>query len=167
MADGKYTIEALNQMDQEEFVAVLGGIFEETPSIAAKAWFSRPFADFTDLYQKMLSVVEAMSPAEKIALIQAHPDLGSKVQMTDASVKEQSGAGLDQLTAEEYQEFNALNQAYKQQFGFPFIIAVKSHTKLSILDTFRQRLGNVVEVEKEKALAEIAKIARFRLTEIL
>lgn len=167
MVDGKYTIETLNQMDQEEFVTALGGIFEDTPSIASRAWSLRPFSDVSDLYQKMWSVVQAMSPAEQLAFIQAHPDLGAKVQMTDASVKEQAGAGLNQLTTEEYEEFNALNQAYKQKFGFPFIIAVKSHTTLSILDNFRQRMGNVVEVEREKALAEIAKIARFRLIEIL
>ncbi|HEY9661102.1 MAG TPA: 2-oxo-4-hydroxy-4-carboxy-5-ureidoimidazoline decarboxylase, partial [Allocoleopsis sp.] len=160
-------ITALNQMSQEEFVAVLGGVFEKTPAIAAQAWHLRPFQDGSDLAQKMLGVMWSMSDADQLSLLRAHPDLGSKVKMTDASVQEQTAAGLNQLTAEEYEQFHALNRAYQEKFGFPFIVAVKNHTKLSILDTFHQRLGNIVEVEREQALIEISHIVQFRLTELL
>ena len=69
----------------------------------------------------MVAIVQAMSPQEKLALIQAHPDLGSRVAMAEASVAEQSGVGLDQLSAAEYEQFQQLNQQYRQTFGFPFI----------------------------------------------
>lgn len=115
----------------------------------------------------MLGVVEAMSDSEQLALIKAHPDLGSKAKMAEASVKEQAGAGLDRLSAEEYQRFQSLNQAYKNKFDFPFIVAVKNHTKESILQAFERRLNNSVATEKQQALTEISQIARFRLQAIV
>jgi 2-oxo-4-hydroxy-4-carboxy-5-ureidoimidazoline decarboxylase len=58
-----------------------------------------------------------------------------------------------------------LNQAYRERFGFPFIIAVRNHTKTSILKAFEQRLQNSLDAERERAIAEITQIARFRLTD--
>lgn len=158
-----YSIAELNQMDRETFVAALGAIFEDTPAIAAQAWEQRPFTDINDLYQKMVAVVDHMSPADQLTLIRAHPDLGSRAKMADASVKEQAGVGLDRLTPAEYDRFHRLNQAYKETFGFPFIIAVKNHTKVSILAAFEQRLENSATVEQQQAIAEITQIAHFRL----
>lgn len=150
-------------MSRETFVEVLGTVFEDTPAIAGAAWEKRPFADVAALHQTMMDLVHNLTLAEQLQLIRAHPDLGSKAKMAEASVKEQTGAGLDRLNAEEYQRFHALNQVYKTAFGFPFIIAVKNHTKTSILESFEQRLQNTAEVERQQALAEIIKIARFRL----
>ena len=163
MNNQQYAIAQLNQMSQAEFTAALGEIWEETPEIANQAWHSKPFEDVTALYEAMVAVVERMSEAEQIALIKAHPDLGSKAKMAEASVKEQAGVGLDSLSESEYQRFQSLNQAYKDKFGFPFIIAVKYHTLKSILEAFETRLKNSPEQEKQQALTEIGKIARLRL----
>jgi 2-oxo-4-hydroxy-4-carboxy-5-ureidoimidazoline decarboxylase len=158
-----FSIQQLNQMSQEAFVAALGTVFEDTPEIARQAWSDRPFQDVADLHQKMVQVVNTMSSDEQLALIKAHPDLGSRAKMAEASVQEQAGVGLDRLSPDEYQRFQSLNQAYQTKFGFPFIIAVKNHTKTSILNAFEQRLQNSTEAEKHQALSEIAQIARFRL----
>lgn len=162
-----YSLDQLNQMSQSLFTETLGSIFEHTPSIACRTWEQRPFQDVTDLHQKMVAVVKAFSPEEKLLLIQAHPDLGSKAKMAEASVKEQAGAGLTQLAPDEYERFLTLNQAYKTQFGFPFIIAVKNHTKASILNAFEERLQNSKEAEMNQAIAEICQIAYFRLTDLI
>ena len=162
-----FTIAEVNQMSQSEFVEALGGVFEHTPAIAQHAWEQRPFIDVSDLHQKMADVVQQMSRVEQLALIQAHPDLGSKAKMAEASVQEQAGAGLNQLTPGEYARFQLLNQAYKDKFGFPFIVAVKKHTKLSILEAFDRRLQNSVKTETEQALTEITQIAKFRLMEMV
>ena len=162
-----YTITELNQMNQEAFVEALGAVFEHTPSIAQQAWTLRPFTDVNTLHQKMVEVVQGMSQAEQLALIRAHPDLGSKAKMAEASVKEQTGIGLNQLMPEEYDRILLLNQAYKDKFGFPFIIAVKNHTKATLIETFECRLQNPVDVEMELALTEIAQIAKFRLLELV
>ncbi|GAB4525231.1 MAG: hypothetical protein Tsb0014_04390 [Pleurocapsa sp.] len=167
MINQQYTIAQLNKMSQREFVAALGEIWEETPEIAEKTWYSRPFSDLEALYQAMVAVVEKMSDREQLALIKAHPDLGSKTKMAEASVQEQAGIGLDRLSAAEYQRFQTLNQAYKDKFGFPFIVAVKYHTKESILEAFEDRLENNLNQEKQQALAEISKIARLRLESLI
>ena len=163
MSNSSYTIAMLNQMSQSEFTEAIGSIFEHTPEIAAEAWRSRPFADIQNLHQVMAAIVLKMSDAEKLKLICAHPDLGSKFKMAEASVQEQSTVGLDQLSAAEYDRFQNLNQAYKEKFSFPFIIAVRNNTKDSILAAFEQRLQNNLEVEKQQAITEIIEIARWRL----
>ena len=150
-------------MSQLEFTEALGEIWEETPAIANKAWHDSPFEDLEALYQSMVAVVNSMSETEQVKLIKAHPDLGSKTKMAESSVQEQAGVGLDRLSESEYQRFQSLNQAYKDKFDFPFIIAVKEHTKESILEAFETRLKNTQEPEKQQALAEISKIARLRL----
>ena len=162
-----YLITELNQMSQEAFLQALGAVFEETPAIAQDTWNQRPFADVAELHQRMTNVVRAMSRDEQLTLIRMHPDLGSKAKMAAASVKEQAGVGLERLDPEEYERFQSLNQAYKDKFGFPFIVAVKNHTKDSILKAFEQRLENTVDVEVEQALSEICQIAQFRLLNLV
>ena len=159
----QYSLVKLNKLSQEEFTQALGAIFEHTPDIARSTWDDRPFASTADLYTKMVTAVSAMTEAEKLALIQAHPDLGSKAKMAEASISEQAGAGLDQLSVEEFDRFQFLNRSYREKFGFPFIVAVKNYTKTSILAAFKQRLDNSPETEMQQALAEICEIARFRL----
>ena len=162
-----YLIAELNQMSQPDFVAALGAVFEDTPVIAQKVWEQRPFTDQDDLHQKMVMIVNGLSQAEQLSLIRSHPDLGSKVKMADASVEEQLEVGLDRLTSDECDRFHQLNQAYKSQFGFPFIIAVKNHTKATILQAFEQRLKNAVDTERQQALSEIIQIAHFRLHSLI
>lgn len=162
-----YSFTQLNQMSQDEFIAILGSVFEQTPSIAEKTWFERPFADVSELYQAMVKVVQEMNTDEQLALISAHPDLGTKAKMADASVQEQAGVGLDRLSSEEFDRFLRLNQVYRDRFGFPFIIAVKNHTKESILDTFEERINHSLEEEQQQALIEICQIARFRLEDLV
>ncbi|MEG4284916.1 2-oxo-4-hydroxy-4-carboxy-5-ureidoimidazoline decarboxylase [Microcoleus sp. A006_D1] len=159
----QYSLVELNQMSQEAFTEALGAIFEDTPAVARSTWDDRPFANIADLHAKMVTVVNSTTQEEKLALIQAHPDLGSKAKMAEASVNEQAGAGLDRLSLAEFDRFQFLNREYRQKFSFPFIVAVKNHTKTSILEAFERRLDNSLEAEMQQALAEIYEIARFRL----
>jgi len=162
-----FTIAQLNEMSQSEFVAALGSVFEDTPAIAHAAWNQRPFADVKELHQRMVDVVQHESEAAQLKLVRAHPDLASKAKMAEASVKEQAGVGLDRLSPEEFEQFQDLNGRYKEKFGFPFIVAVRNHTKTSILAAFRDRLQNTASQELQQALAEIAEIARFRLQDLV
>jgi 2-oxo-4-hydroxy-4-carboxy-5-ureidoimidazoline decarboxylase len=163
----KYSLADLNEMSQETFVTVLGDIFEDTPAIAQKAWNRKPFQSIDDLHQSMVDVVKSLTKEEQLALIKAHPDLGSKAKMAEASVQEQAGVGLDRLTPDEYNRIHSLNQAYKDKFGFPFIVAVKNHTQASIFDEFIRRLQNSPPIEQQQALSEIFAIAKFRLLAII
>ena len=162
-----YTIADINQMTCSEFVAAFGKVFEDTPSIAVQAWPQRPFLDLAHLYQIMTTLVAQMSEEAQLALIRAHPDLGSRVQMAPASVQEQTDVGLNCLSPKEYEQFQSLNTAYQNKFGFPFIMAVKGQTKETILAAFNQRLDNAYSQEQQQALLEISKIARFRLNDLV
>ncbi len=162
-----YTISQLNQMDRSQFTAALGHVFEKTPSIATESWSQRPFKDFDDLYRAMNEVLWQLTSAQQLDLIRPHPDLGSRIKMADASIREQASVGLDRLSPEDFSKFQALNQQYVDRFNFPFIIAVKNHTQESILEAFVDRLGNASEIEFKQALVEIGKIARFRLLDLL
>ncbi|MEO1147095.1 MAG: 2-oxo-4-hydroxy-4-carboxy-5-ureidoimidazoline decarboxylase [Cyanobacteria bacterium J06638_22] len=163
----KYALAAINRMDQPQFVAAFGGLFEQTPAIAQQVWHLRPFLSTYSLYEQMVHVVRVLPTEAQLDLIRAHPDLGSKTKMADASVQEQAGVGLDRLTVAEYERFHRLNHAYKETFSFPFIIAVRHHTKASILQAFEERLQNDPATERDRALVEILEIVRLRLRDRL
>jgi 2-oxo-4-hydroxy-4-carboxy-5-ureidoimidazoline decarboxylase len=103
----------------------------------------------------------------KLTLIRAHPGLASRARMADASVREQSGAGLDQCTPAEFEAFQRLNGAYNARFGFPFIIAVKGLSRGDILAAFERRLAGDPDAEFAEAIAQIHRIAAFRLAELI
>ena len=165
------TLAELNQMSEADFVSVLGGVFEHSPWVAREVAAQRPFTSSADLHSAMVGAVQHAGEERKLALIRAHPDLAGKAalagELTADSREEQAGAGLDRLSEEEYRRFHELNAAYKETFGFPFIIAVKGHSKASILSAFEERLSNDLETEQKRALAEIARIARFRLNALV
>ena len=152
-------------MTQTEFVQHFGHTFEATPTIAQQAWTNRPFNNFNDLYNKMVAVVKAMSEAEKLTLIRAHPELGAKVKMAKASVKEQTSVGLTQLNAADYQKIQTLNADYQKKFGFPFVVAVKGLSIADIIAAMKYRLNAQRNEEIVRSLNEIYKIAHIRLEE--
>jgi 2-oxo-4-hydroxy-4-carboxy-5-ureidoimidazoline decarboxylase len=164
-----WRIEELGALDQAGFVAALGDVYEHSPWVAARAFAARPFADRQALAAAMAAVVEAASEAEQLALLRAHPDLAGRAaiagELTPDSRDEQKGAGLDRLTAAEHARFTRLNSAYRERFGFPFILAVKGADKATILQAFEQRLGNTRDAERAEALRQVHRIAGFRLVQ--
>lgn len=160
-------LSSLNEMSDEDFVATLGDIFEHSPWVAEAVVGRRPFQSLRSLHAAMVQAVDEAGRRKRRELICAHPDLAGKAaqagELSDDSSREQSGAGLDALSPEQYRRFRDLNDAYQARFGFPFIVAVKEHDRASILKSFEERLENDDETEFRRALHEIAKIARYRL----
>ena len=150
-------------LSRAKFVERFGWVFEQSPWVAERSWAAGPFADRQALLSEMTRVLSDASEAEQLALLQAHPDLGARARMSDASVNEQAGAGLDQLTHGEFDELNRLNSEYKQKFGFPFLYAVKGGTKYGILAALKRRLACGHRDEFHEALMQVARIAGFRL----
>ena len=161
------TISQLNALSLNDFVDQVGWVFENSSWVARRAWKHRPFASLDDLHTRMTSEVACASTVEKLALLRAHPDLGSRARISDSSAKEQAGAGLDQLTPVEFARLHQANEAYKAKFGFPFLFAVKGSTKFRILQALDVRLQATPEDEFQEALQQVYKIARFRLEEIV
>jgi 2-oxo-4-hydroxy-4-carboxy-5-ureidoimidazoline decarboxylase len=157
------TMADLNAMDRPAFVAAVGWVFEHSPSVAERAWDHRPFATLPALLTAMVDEVAGSLPAEQLALIRAHPDLGARARMSAASEDEQAGAGLDRLSPAEFDRLHRLNGAYREKFGFPFIYAVKGAGKSDILAALESRLTAEPEAERAAALGQIYRIAQFRL----
>ena len=102
-----------------------------------------------------------------LQILNSHPELVVEKKLTKDSLKEQSGVNLNQCSIDEFEEFQKLNIEYKKKFGFPFIIAVKGKNKIDILKNFRQRILNDVKSEFQEAKKQVAKIATFRLNDII
>jgi OHCU decarboxylase len=161
------TIDELNLLDTVAFVESIGWIFEHSPWVAARAFHSRPFASLDTLHAALADQVERATFAEKLALLKAHPDLGERARLTQASTEEQAGAGLDTLTPSEFELLHRLNSAYRTRFGFPFLLAVKGSAKHDILQALQARMEASPEHEFQEALRQVYRIARFRLEGII
>ena len=157
------TIPELNSLDRPAFVDAVGSVFEQSPWVANRAWLARPFADVDALHAAMKTEVERATFAEKLALLKAHPDLGSRAKLAKASAEEQAGAGLNNLSPGELDRLGRLNSAYRSRFGFPFLLAVRGSSMADILRQLQARLNSPPEDEFREALSQVYRIARFRL----
>lgn len=158
--------QAIMAMSEADFVARLGFLFEHSPWVVERAAARRPF---DDLHAGLMQVVADASDEERLALIRAHPELAGKAAidrtLTAESTAEQAAAGLDRLTEAEFARFHALNAAYRERFGFPFIVCVRLTDKAGILAAMERRLSHSRETELAAAIEEIGKIVRLRLAD--
>jgi 2-oxo-4-hydroxy-4-carboxy-5-ureidoimidazoline decarboxylase len=161
------TLTDLNAGRQHTFVAALGGVFEQSPWVAERAWAHRPFASLDALHAAMVETLAEADEDAQLAVLRAHPDLGTRARMTDASAGEQAGAGLDRLTPAEFARLERLNRDYRERFGFPFLFAVKGATTHDILAALERRRLSARKDEFAEALRQVARIARFRLETLL
>jgi 2-oxo-4-hydroxy-4-carboxy-5-ureidoimidazoline decarboxylase len=161
----------INSMDRAAFVQKFGGIFEKSPWVAEQAWDKKPFANVDEMHAAMVTVVKYAPLPSQLALLQNHPDLAGKEAqggaMTSSSVSEQASAGLNALSKAEMTQISDFNTAYKEKFGFPFIIAVRMHTKEGIFFDFSRRLQNDTLTEFSNDLQNVYAITRLRLSKML
>ena len=165
------TISLVNSLAQDDFVRLIGPVFEHSPWIADAAWERRPFANLDQLHRALCQTVAAAGQEKQLALIRAHPDLVGRAALagtlTAASTGEQASAGLNQLSPEEVALFQQHNRAYQEKFGFPFVICARLNKKEAIVSAFPVRLSHSREEEIKTALEEIYKIAYLRLKDIV
>jgi N-carbamoyl-L-amino-acid hydrolase len=168
------TLSLLNSASLEEANQLLDGLYEHSPWITAAALAQRPFHSLADLKFKMVQVLDAAGEAPQLALIRAHPELAGKAMvsntLTAESTHEQSKAGLNQCTAQEFEKIQRLNTEYNQKFGFPFILAVRGArgtglNKQQIMDTFERRLKGHPRFELQECLRNIHRIVEIRLND--
>ena len=172
MNKARFTLAQLNAMTRAEFVCVVGPVFEHSPWIAEAAWPQRPFSTGEQLHTVLCRAVAAAQLEQQVALITAHPDLVGRAALqgtllTPESKGEQASAGLDTWSTEEIIAFQKSNAAYREKFGFPFVICARLNKKEAILAGFSTRLNNMREDEIQTALGEIYKIAQLRLRDLI
>lgn len=160
-------------MNAATFRSTFGGVYEHSPWIAEQVWqqgLSKTHDAVSGLAQALSQIVEAATLQQQLDLIKAHPDLAGRAaqvgELSNESRQEQTKAGINQCTAEEFKRFEEYNQAYKNKFKFPFIMAVKNSNRQQILDAFERRLPNTIKTERREALDQIHNIASFRLMQI-
>lgn len=161
------TLEQINAMSRTEFVETLGGIFEHSPWVAEGAYTQIPFRSVEHLHSSMVETALSADRSQIKALLRAHPDLATRLQVSPLSAAEQQGAGLDQLTAEEFNLLSDLNKKYTDKFKFPFILAVRGKNKDDIIDAIGERVNRSPQEEWVQALSEIGAITRFRLYDLI
>jgi len=161
------SIDDLNRMSSGEFATALGDVAEHSPWVAARAATARPFADRDAVIEAFTGALRDAPGDERLAVLRAHPDLAGRAavagELTDDSEREQAGAGLDRLTPQEFERFTALNAAYRERFGIPFIFAVKGASKDRILAAFEARVDNDRVAELANAIDNVCRILRFRI----
>ncbi len=161
----------LNLLTRDEFVRLVGTVFEHSPWIAETTWAHRPFASLEQLHGALCQTVADAGEEKQVSLIQAHPDLVGRAALagtlTPESNREQASAGLGQLSEGEIALFQKNNLAYRNRFGFPFVICARLNKKEAILKGFEVRLKNMREQEIKAALEEIGKIAWLRLQDLI
>jgi len=161
------TLEGINAMTPQAFLVALGGVFEHSPWIAESAFGARPFASVAALHEAMVDAVKRAPRERQLALLNAHPELAGKEAqagaLTSSSSAEQASVGLNALSRDDMQMLSRRNREYRERFGFPFIIAVRMHTKASIFSEFERRLGREVDTELDACLEQVFLITRFRL----
>jgi len=164
---------SVNQMNRAEFIETFGDIYEHSDWIAKQAWdrgLTRAEDTVSGLQAAMADVVETAGPEPQLALLRAHPDLAGKLavrgELTEKSTAEQTSAGLDKCTNEEFDQLQALNARYKSAFGFPYILAVKGRNVPEILEDLRSRVDNDPDIEFQEALRQVHQIAKLRLEAI-
>ena len=160
------SLDKFNKLSKAEFISTFGNIFEKTEWVAKKCYELKPYNNLDELVSKMIEIFENSEKEKHLEILNSHPDLAVKKKLTKESENEQANANLNHCTNEEFEEFNKLNEKYKKKFGFPFIIAVKGKNKNEILNIFRQRITNNINLEFEEAKKQVKKIANFRLSEI-
>ena len=161
------SIDKFNKLSKTEFISIFGNIFEKTEWIAERCYESKPYNNFDELVSKMMKIFENIEKERHLEILNSHPDLAVEKKLTKDSKNEQKNASLNQCTDNEFVEFKKLNEEYKKKFGFPFIVAVKGKNKEEILNSFRQRITNNINLEFEEAKKQVKKIASFRLGEII
>lgn len=170
-----YSIVEVNAFDQPTFIRIFGSIYEHSPWVAAIAAAGRPYADLQALAAAMQDAVDAASRESQLTLIRAHPELLGRLApsetaaeaLTAESRSEQSSVGLDRCTQQELDQLRTFNQAYREKFGFPFIVAVRGLSRTEIIARLSTRLANSAEQEFRNNLVEISKIASLRLAALV
>ena len=166
------SLELVNSADKSEFIALLGGVFENTPWIAEDVLACRPFRSIEELHRAMMQCVHDAPPSRQLTLIRAHPELAGREAaegiLTSDSTSEQDRLGFLALTRSELEEISELNRRYRDKFGFPCIVALRQHeTRESVIAEMTRRIGNDAATEIENTLQQIGHITRGRLVKIM
>ncbi|MEO7253661.1 MAG: 2-oxo-4-hydroxy-4-carboxy-5-ureidoimidazoline decarboxylase [Casimicrobium sp.] len=168
------TLNEINRLSPSDFSSAFGAVYEHSPWIAERAFALKPQTGFTSratVLAALMATVQSATEAEKLALLNSHPELAGKEAaagtLTDESTREQAAAGLSAMTAVDIAQLRELNMAYRTKFGFPFIIVARNNTQGAIFGAIRSRQLNTRAMEFNNNLMQVGEIARLRLLDLI
>ena len=168
----KMNIVDINSLTVLKFIETFKNIFEKTESITKKSEKLRPYKNKKYMISSFMFIFDSFNLKQKLLIINNHPDLGDKIkinyELTKLSQEEQSLAGLNNCTEDEFELFNQLNISFKQKFNIPFIYAVRGKNKSDIIKEFKSRLINSdINSEIDISIEQVKRIALLRLEELI
>jgi allantoinase len=129
---------------------------EGSTPLAEKVRAGGPYHSAAELVARMRAVLPALSDAERVATLNAHPRIGEEPgRLSTRSLQEQGTDALPELTR--------LNAEYERRFGFRFVVFVNRRPKAEIVEVLRARLRRSRPDEMEEGLQAIVDIAADRL----
>jgi 2-oxo-4-hydroxy-4-carboxy-5-ureidoimidazoline decarboxylase len=162
----KLTLDDVNRMSLDAFVAAFGDVIEFTPAAAKSAYTRRPFATVTALHEALFDGLRLLPPAEQHAFFKRLSDIGENaVPFTAASTSEQAKSGISSLDAAGLALLHALNTAYRAKFDMSYTICVRRNSVPVIFSELERRLSNAKDVELAIAIQEEFLITRLRIGE--
>ena len=162
-----WSVAEVSFLDRGAFLLAFGEVYEHSPQLADAAFESAPFTDLDDLVRRFHEAAEALDDDARMALLRAHPQLGSRRPMADASVEEQRSVGLDRMEDDVAHRLAAGNADYAWRHGFPFIIAVRGRSQEEILAELERRLPRPTDEEAAEAFAQVQAIAELRIRQLV
>ncbi|XP_076866860.1 2-oxo-4-hydroxy-4-carboxy-5-ureidoimidazoline decarboxylase [Brachyhypopomus gauderio] len=164
-------ISDVNALSYEEFVEIFGNVVEKCPIISAAIWTQRPFSSLAEMEAQISEFIDSLPQSGQEGILRCHPDLAGRDlrsgTLTRDSQEEQSEAGMNTLDPLEVSRLGRLNSAYKERFGFPFVICARMNNKAAIMRELVERLGNERTAESKRAIEEVKKICHLRLGNIV
>ena len=169
----------LNAADRAAFTAMVAPLFEGAPQFLERLAETRPFETWETLFAEARAIAHAMTPDEQIELIDAHPRLGAPpATVSEMSFREQgydkdaageaaARAAADAVDVERAHvaaEFERLNAAYEDRFGFRYCVHVAGRSRAALLPAMAATLDGDADTERHRALDAVVDIAMDRLT---
>lgn len=164
-------IDEVNSLPLDAFTEALRPLFEAAGPLGDRLAAGRPYASYEALLDRADALVDELSAAEQVVVVNAHPRIGESAtvvrQTSPLSYREQGYDAEAGMAPEElervYAELARLNADYEARHGFRFVVFVNGRPKAAILEVLRERIGNPREQELPTALHEMLDIARDRL----
>lgn len=138
-------------------------LFENAGPLLDRLGAEEPFPSGAALLARAREILKALSEAEQIAVINAHPRIGERPDKVSALSFREQGYDRDTTPPEVLRRLAMLNEEYEQKFGFRFVVFVNRRSKEAIVPVLEARLRGTRDEERRTALREILAIAEDRL----
>jgi len=129
--------------------------FERAPLLAERVGEG----DVETVIARARALLDAMTDAERVAVLNAHPRIGATAGLSARSAAEQG----DPADAETSRALELLNAEYERTFGFRCVVFVNGRSRAEIVPVLQARLRRTRHEELTTGIDEFLAIARDRL----